>query len=284
MANVKQLSDIIRSVLLSTSPFLFTSKDPADTRLSFVNDDILFSCISQELVIPFIKAFKEWTLKACACAFKEKRESVSTSSELGSSVVLMHSCNNLLTILENAVSILLQNATNSKKIRGNSSNFLCLIDVVRQTAVSQILQLFCPKVDASIESATLISENGSAHTATSSRLQRLTKPDHKTRTIRIARKNALWYLCAVINLTFSHSIRTFESNASSSNSKMTPHGEDLAKAKMEDSLTRLLSLCAHSTSTRSCAMTSGKWEGENTLDDVERGMIMAIGEKFWNWR
>lgn len=251
--NSRELDNMLKSSLTCLSEILLSPGLKAHQLADAM--DITFNCLSQDLAAPLTRSFYRLALEALKQCLPLDEGAYTRSG--GAS---LHSiCSDLIGLLQHLLKSMHDVAHGREKSRFTQHYFLPLIDVIRQTALVEIQKLLPEAPSRGI----LDREKPVIY--------KRRKVTTQQRRVRLARKETLCYLCAVIRLTLSPGIRQVEDRSTSD----TPF-VNISLDKVQDSLTTILARCSYDDENKDSSAL-------NLLDDVERGMLMAVVKSFWNY-
>ncbi|EJD04465.1 uncharacterized protein FOMMEDRAFT_155596 [Fomitiporia mediterranea MF3/22] len=255
-------STLSRAMILLSSLKPNTGKKRPGSAALKVNLDKFFTVLACDIVVPIIKSFSRLSenalLPILSTGRGKRRRGAGSDTSGADGMMCGTTLQGLLAILRDILAFL---------SASKHDETLQLLDLMKASLISEIERLFIPDgTTLTIEVSPFIISAATVSTE-ESKTQLVAKLSRKDRIHLLARKNALWYLCAIAQDVFSTTTAT--------RAKGSTPGP--VREKADIILSRLMIRCSGATSPESGLGP----RGVGKMSDTERAMIHSVIEKIW---
>ncbi|KAL5495763.1 DBP3 [Sanghuangporus weigelae] len=260
---VDNFNVIISSTLswtASTLNEIESSSRKGARRYNFPSEQLnaLFSSLTDNIVIPIIKLFTRLSDAALVPILSSTRRPQRLGEDPSTPC--------MKAILQGFVVILKGIIASISKT--HSSYAQSLLDIMKLTVIAEIELLWTRQDGTTLDTGDSFPSVDATTALVDSCMLSVARLSRRERIRRLARKNALWYLCVIARDVLSSQVTISKSEGPSS---------DVAQEKFDVTLSSILVRCTGSISTSSGMEARRPF----SMSDVEKGMIVSVIENIW---
>ncbi|KAL5534728.1 hypothetical protein ACEPAG_1192 [Sanghuangporus baumii] len=259
---VDNFNVILSSTLSWTASTLIEIESSSRKRArgSLPNEQLntLFSLLAGNIVIPIIKSFTRLSHAALTPILSSTCQPQKSGEDPSNPCVK--------AILQGFIVVLKGVIASICKI--HSSYAQNLLDIMKLTVIAEIELLWARQDKTTLDTGDSFLSGDATTPLIDSCMLPVARLSRRERIQRLARKNALWYLCVIARDVLSSQVTIFRSEGPSS---------DVAQERFDVALSSMLVRCTGNISTSSGMEARRSF----SMSDVEKGMIVSVIENVW---